>query len=229
MFCCCGYFDTPRAGELDTPRAGELDTLLFSSLDAGATTFLTAGAKIGLPTLKGDGAVALMSLGVGRQRERGPDGRHERYTALGAITVGYQWLFEWGVAAVFAGSELTTQMLADRTGSILMPARLGFRLHGEIWARPTEKTLVQGTVIAGTARDSVWARIAWGLRLWGPYIGPEASLYTDASGFKKVAFGLHATDFALGDYSFRIAAGLQHETDRRSLAPYLAFCVWSPW
>ncbi len=90
MFCCCGYFDTPRAGELDTPRAGELDTLLFSSLDAGATTFLTAGAKIGLPTLKGDGAVALMSLGLGRQRERGPDGRHERYTALGAITVGYQ-------------------------------------------------------------------------------------------------------------------------------------------
>jgi hypothetical protein len=220
IFCCSGHFDTPRASEIDT--------LLFGSLDAGAATFATAGAKIGLPSLKGDGAVALMSLGCGRQGERGSDGPRARYIALGAITTGYQWFFGWGVAAVFAGPEMTTQMLADRIGSAMLPARWGFRLHGEIWARPTEETLVQGTVIAGTARDSVWARVAWGYRLWDTYVGPEASLYTEASGYEKFNLGLHATDFALGDFSFRIAAGLQRETDRRSVAPYVAISVWSP-
>ena len=53
-------------------------------------------------------------------------------------------------------------MLAERLGRTLLPPRFGLRLHGEIWARPTEETLLQATLIAGTSLDSIWARIAWG-------------------------------------------------------------------
>ncbi|MEL6062984.1 MULTISPECIES: cellulose biosynthesis protein BcsS [unclassified Methylobacterium] len=203
--------------------------LLFGSLDAAANTFITVGAKVGLPSIDRDGTVALVSLGGGRQGERGSDGRRQRYTALGAIVIGYQWFFGWGVVAAFAGPEMTAQMLTASTGSTMLPPHFGLRLHGEVWARPTEGTLLQATVVAGTARESVWIRAAWGYRLWDTYLGPEASLYADASGFRKINLGLHAADFAIGCYSFRISVGVQSETDRRSVAPYMAISVWSPW
>jgi hypothetical protein len=212
----------------NAPRASEIDTLVFGSLDAGAATFMTAGAKVGLPSLNGDGAVVLASLGGGRQGERGPEASRQRYTALGAIAFGYQWFLGWGVVAAFAGPEITTQMLTDPNGSTLLPSRFGLRLHGDIWARPSEDMLLQGSVVAGTALDSVWVRAAWGYRLWDTYFGPEVSLYTDASGFRKLNLGLHGTDFTLGRFSFRISAGLQSETVRRSIAPYTALSVWSP-
>ncbi|MCJ2137031.1 cellulose biosynthesis protein BcsS [Methylobacterium sp. J-026] len=210
-------------------RAGEIDTLLFGSLDAAAATFVTTGVKIGLPALDRDGAVVLASVGGGGRDERGPDGARRRYTAAGALVVGYQWYFDWGVVAAFAGPEFTREMLVGNRGPALLPARYALRLHGEIWARPTEATLLQMTVIVGSARDSLWARAAWGYRLWGAYLGPELSLYTDATGYRKWNFGLHATDFAVGRFAVRVSAGVQTETGRRTTGPYMALAVWSPW
>lgn len=211
------------------PCARELDTLLFGSLDAAAATFVTAGAKIGLPSLDRDGAVALASIGGGRQTARDSDRTHCRYTAIGAVVLGYQWFFDWGVIAAFTGPEVTAQMLTRSRSAASPPALVGLRLHGEVWARPTEATLLQATVIAGTAFESVWARAAWGYRLWGAYLGPELSLYTDAADYRKWNLGLHGTDFDLGRYSFRVSVGIQTETGRRTAGPYLALSIWSPW
>lgn len=210
-------------------RSGEIDMLLFGSLDGGGATFVTAGTKIGLPTLNSDGPVALASLGGGRQGERGPDGMRQRFTAIGAVVLGYQWFFDWGVAAAFAGPEATAQMLADSLGPVMQPAHFGLRLHGEVWARPTERTLIEATVIAGSALESVWARAGWGYHLWGAYLGPEVGLYTDASGYRKWNLGLHGTDFDIGPFSFRVSVGVQSETDRRAAGPYMALSIWSPW
>ncbi|MCJ2073216.1 cellulose biosynthesis protein BcsS [Methylobacterium sp. J-030] len=201
--------------------------LLFGSLDADAATFVTAGVKIGLPSLEDDGFVALASLGGGRQGERDLDGPRRRYTAVSAVGLGYQWFFDWGVVAAFAGPEGSVQMLTDGLGPTMLPLRFGLRLHGEVWARPTEATMVQTTVIAGSAIDSVWMRTAWGYRLWGAYLGPEASLYTAASGYREWKFGLHGTDFAVGCVSFRVSVGIQSEAHRRAVAPYVTLAVWS--
>lgn len=219
-------------------EAGEIDALLFGSLDAGAATFVTAGAKLGLGPLDRDGFAMLASVGGGRRGERGgcpcdPGGGYDlaltRYTVSAAAVLGYQWTFDWGVVAAFAGPEGTRDFLTDGHGLAALPARFGLRLHGEVWARPTEATLLQATAIAGSARDSAWARLAWGYRLWETYLGPEASLYADYTGYRKVNLGLHATDFALGRYSFRVSAGMQAETGGRRISPYLALAVWRPW
>ena len=210
-------------------RAGEIDTLLFGSLDAGAPTYVTTGVKIGVPALDRGGAVALASLGGGWRDERGSAGARRRYSAAFTLVAGYQWVFDWGVVAAFAGPEITREMLVGSRGPALLPVRYGLRLHDEIWARPTEATLLQMTVIAGSARDSLWARAAWGYRLWGAYLGPELSLYTDATGYRKWNFGVHATDFAVGRSNVRVSAGVQTETGRRTTGPYVALAVWSPW
>jgi hypothetical protein len=209
--------------------AGEIDTLLFGSLDAGAATFLTLGAKAAWEALDRDGFVALASLGGGRRDERGSDGPRQRYTVSTAAVLGYQWCFDWGILAAYAGPEASTEMLRDGRGVSAREPHLGLRLHGEVWARPTEATLLQATAVAGSARDSLWVRLAGGYRIWETYLGPEVSAYADATGYRKWCLGLHGTDFALGRYSVRVSAGLQTETGRRAPGPYLALAVWSPW
>lgn len=209
---------------------GEIDALLFGSLDAGAATFLTVGAKLGLGPLDQDGFVILASVGSGRQRERGAFGLpRTRYTFIAAAVLGYQWFYDWGTAAIFAGPEGSMEMLADPRAVTVSPAAYGMRLHAEIWARPTENTLLQATAVSGSTRVSLWTRLAWGYRIGRAYLGPEISAYGDETGYRKWNFGFHATDFAIARYSFRVSAGLQTETARRSAAPYVALAVWSPW
>ncbi|MGH1588595.1 cellulose biosynthesis protein BcsS [Methylobacterium phyllosphaerae] len=209
-------------------RASEIDTLLFGSLDAGGDTFLTLGAKLGLGDLAQEGFATLATVGGGQRAERGADGPRARYTAAAAAVAGYQWFFDWGVIAAFAGPEVAKEVLLAVPRVDVLPTRFGLRLHGEVWARPTEATLLQASAVAGSARDSLWARLAWGYRLWETYIGPEAALYTDATGYAKWSLGLHGTDFALGRYSVRASAGLQSETSRARAGPYLSLSVWSP-
>lgn len=207
-----------------------LDTVLFGSLDAGAASFVTAGAKTALDRLDRSGFVALASIGGGRRTERacGCLPTLSRYTALGSALVGYQWVQDWGVVAAYAGPEGSVEALSDGRATAVLPARFGLRLHGEAWIRPTEETLVNATLILGSARSDAWGRLAWGYRLWGAYLGPEASLYTDHTGYRKWNLGLHATDFSVGKYAFRVSAGVQSESSERKLSPYLALSAWTP-
>ncbi|WP_336486301.1 cellulose biosynthesis protein BcsS [Methylobacterium nigriterrae] len=214
----------------------EAGLLLFGSLDAGAASFATAGAKLALDRLDRPGFVALASVGLGRRFERalctcGETARVAslaRHTMLGAAVAGYQWFFDRGVAAAFAGPEFTREGLLEARTLHVFSARYGLRLQGEVWARPSAETLVTGTVILGTARGDAWARLAVGYELWGAYLGPEVSLYADATGYRKWNLGLHATDFALGRFNLRASAGLQFETRGRASSPYLALSAWTP-
>lgn len=125
-----------------------------------------------------------------------------------------------GVVAAFAGFE------AGYDGPPGL--RKGLRLQAEAWLRPSEDTLVQAVLIGGTARGSLWTRLAWGYRLWDTYLGPEASAYADANRYGKVAFGLHATDFVLADVHVRMSSGLQWESSRAAPAPYVTLTTWAP-
>ena len=209
--------------------AGEIDTLMFGSLDAGAAQFLTVGAKFGFGSLDREGFAALASGGGGRRAERGDDGPRQRFTIGAAVVVGYQWFFDWGVVGAYAGPEIATEMLVDRRGLAPLPLQPGLRLQGELWARPTEETLVQATAVAGSARESLWLRVAGGYRVWGAYLGPEIGGYIDATGYQKRALGVHGTDFDAGRFSARVSVGIQTESGRRGAAPYLALSVWTPW
>ena len=218
-------------------RAGDasLDTLVFGSLDAGAATFLSAGAKIALESLDRPGFAALVSVGAGRRTERpcacaafAGSSDLSRYTAHGSALVGYQWFQDWGVVGAFLGPEAAFEALSDGRAVAALPVRVGVRFHDEVWARPTDETLVTGTAILGTARTDAWVRASWGYRLWSAYLGPEASLYADRTGYRKWAAGLHATDFAVAGYSFRLSAGVQKESSGVRYAPYIGISAWTP-
>ncbi|MCJ2015707.1 cellulose biosynthesis protein BcsS [Methylobacterium sp. J-076] len=210
--------------------AADLDVLVFGSLDAAASTFASAGAKVAPGSLARAGPAAILTVGEGTTVERFACGcgvlRTVPVRSLAASAVfGHQWFLPAGVLAAFAGFETTAEARPFRQAS---GVRSGGRLHAEAWLQPTEPTLVQATVIAGTARGSVWARLAWGYRIGWGYLGPEGSGYADASGHWKGAFGLHLTDFALSALHLRVSAGLQWEAGRPGPSPYVALATWAP-
>ncbi|WP_286158931.1 cellulose biosynthesis protein BcsS [Methylobacterium sp. Leaf456] len=217
-----------------SPAAAEdagLRTVLFSSLEAGASTFSTSGAKVAFDRFDRDGPVVLVSGGGGMRLEGG--GRLPvlvRTTLLGAALGGYQFVRPWGVVTVLAGPELSAEMLTGAGGAVMLPLRRGLRLHGEVWARPTESTLATATVILGSARNDAWARLSWGFSMFGAYLGPEAAAYLDRTGYRKWSLGLHATDYAFGGYRFRLSAGCQFEGQANGRArpgPYLGLAIWN--
>ncbi len=218
------------AGPAAAENAG-LHTVLFSSLEAGASTFSTSGAKLAFDRFDRDGPVVLVSGGSGIRLEGG--GRLPvlvRTTLLGAALGGYQFVRDWGVVTVLAGPELSVEMLAGAGRAEMLPLRSGVRLHGEVWARPTEATLATATVILGSARSDAWARLSWGYAVFGAYLGPEAAAYLDHTGYRKWSLGLHATDYAFGGYRFRLSAGCQFEgrvNGSMRPSPYLGLAIWN--
>lgn len=207
-------------------------TVLFNNLEAGHSAFSTSGAKLAVDRFDRDGFVALVSVGTGVRLEGG--GRLPvlaRTTALGAALGGYQFVRRWGVATLLAGPELSFEVLAGLDGPQSLPLRKGLRLHGEIWARPTESTLATASVIVGSARGEAWARLSWGLSLFGAYFGPEVIGAIDRTGYRKWGLGLHATDLALGPSRFRLSAGCQFEGSAQEPlrpGPYVALAIWNP-
>jgi hypothetical protein len=198
--------------------------LLFGSLEASPAVFVTTGAKLALDRVDREGFVALGSLGGQRRRE----GALTRDTAVGAVVLGYQWFPDWGVVAAYAGPEGSMEAVSGCGCARALPPRFGLRLHGEVWAHPTDATLFTATLVTGTTRMSAWGRLAWGYRHWDAYLGPEFAFYGDETGYRKWTVGLHATDFTLGRFHVRLSAGLQVAGDQDP-GPYLTLSVWTPW
>ncbi|AMB44122.1 cellulose biosynthesis protein BcsS [Methylobacterium sp. AMS5] len=214
----------------DPARADDatLRTVLFGSMEAGASTFSAAGAKLVFDRFDRDGPVALVTAGGGVRLEGGGGTPVlMRITALGAALGGYQFIREWGAVTVFAGPEASWEALSGPGFVQALPLRAGFRLHGEVWARPTATTLTTATVILGSARGDAYARLSWGTALFGAYLGPEAAVYGDRTGYRKWCVGLHVTDYAMGGYRFRLSAGGQIETPLDQWNPYVSLAIWS--
>lgn len=231
------------AGAQEVPPAAtalreEVRTVLFGGFEAGTTAFASAGAKHALDALDRDGLILMGGAGYGARFERdGNDPARRlglksslvlRHTVLAHALAGWQWTFDWGVVALLAGPELSYERLASRYAPDQPGPRFGGRVHGEVWARPTDETLFTATLIAGSARGDAWGRLSWGWRLFGAYVGPEAALYADLTDYRKASVGLHATALALFGTQLRISAGFLREYPARRDGGYVALTAWRP-
>ena len=217
----------PAARADDNARA-----LLFGSLDAGPSTFLNTGLKVAPDGLDRAGFTGLAVVGAGARRERGPAlagfPTLVRATLVGSVLGGYQSFHDWGVVGLFAGPEASVEALDGGGATRMLPARYGLRLQGEVWARPSTDTLVTATLVLGSARWEAFTRVSAGYRLFGAYVGPEASFYADRTGYQKISAGLHVTQVTFGRVSFRLSAGCLYENEVGEIGPYGAIAAWMP-
>lgn len=205
-----------------------LHAVIFEGLDVGPSVFATTGFKAAPGGVDREGFAILGAVGSGLRFERGPTKVNGgaptilRMSAASSLLAGYQYFADWGVVSLFAGPEASFESLNTRA----LPMRYGLRIHGEVWARPSENKLLTITLIAGSARSDLYARTSLGYRVFGSYLGPEIAHYVDRTGYRRWSLGLHATDFAIGPFSLRASAGCQYEAETKKAAPYLSLAGW---
>lgn len=213
--------DAPAADPAPQPSR----TVVFGGLDWGRSGFAAFGAKRSLlGPLDRDGPVVMGTIGYGGEFERvGPPGTPLalRHTFLAGALAGYQWMMPWGALGALAGPELASEIYREwESRDRHSRTRLGARVQGEVWAHPTENTLLTSTVVLGSARRSAWGRLALGYRLWDKtFVGPEIAGYATET-YRKEQVGLHVTGVELGGFSLRLSGGAQWERERR-LGPYI--------
>lgn len=218
------------AGAEESRERQDLRTVLFGSLDGGSSSFGSLGMKRTLSgSLDTSGPVALLSAGFGSRGERAEPAHAGgsapiRYAADGSALLGYQWALDRVFLTALAGPEFNlgeeTGVRGPRTPG---PApKFGARIHGEVWAHPSETTLLTATAIAGTARGHVWTRLSAGWQAWGrTFIGPEAALYRTES-YRELRLGAHATGLEVGRFRLRLSAGWRFEAEARPRGAYFA-------
>jgi hypothetical protein len=210
-----------------TRSADDLRTVLFGSLDGGDSTFGTVGVKRTFSgSLDRSGPVGMASVGYGRTVERAwwePTETHLiRHAVLASAVVGYQWVRDGLVVAALAGPEVEGERLSRDAVPSMGEAHLGARLHGEIWANPTQNTLLTTTVIGGTARTPhLWARASAGYAFWNRvFVGPEVSVYATDT-YRELRLGAHITGLTVGGVSLRVSAGWRGEEETRHQGAYV--------
>lgn len=213
-------------------RPEDQHTVLFGSLDAGRSTFVSGGAKQSLTgPLDRSGLLVMESTGFGLTRERSrAEGRNVsvmRFTHATSALAGYQWNTDGLSLAALAGPEVQQEQLTYRGRAYrFSQPRLGARGQIDLWANPTPATLLTATLIASSARSSLWGRLSTGIRVAdGLFVGPEVTVYTTPT-YREVRWGGHLSGLALSVVQLRLSAGWMEDDAHRRGSPYLGMSAW---
>lgn len=221
----------PRDSDLFI-RPEDQHTTLFGGLDAGRSVFVSGGSKQTLTgPLDRPGFVLMENSGYGLTQERARIGDGsmlvDRLKHDASLALGYQTMFGPAYLAGFLGPELHQEQVAygGRFRRLATPL-VGLRGQVELWINPSPETLVTGTVVAGTAQMSVWARGSAGLRIApGTFVGPEITAYATPT-YSEVRWGGHVTGLTLGLVQLRVSAGWMTDDAHRSGSPYAGISAW---
>lgn len=213
-------------------RPSEEWIALFAGLDVGRSVFASGGSKQALTgPLDRSGWVQMELTGFGLTRERaiGPAGDLAvlRYTHETSVSGGYQWALNGLYLAAFAGPEVQQEQLT--VGGRLLrwsQPHLGARVQADLWANPTDATLLTGTIVASSTRMSFYGRGSAGLRVWGgAFVGPEVTVYSTAT-YSETRWGVHVTAFRIWRVNLRASAGWMTDDAHRRGAPYCGLSAW---
>lgn len=222
---------TPRDEDLFI-RPIDQRWVLFGSADAGSSVFVSGGSKQALiGPLDRPGFLALETTGIGLTRENVRLGPLrvpvQRFTHQGSVMGGYQHMFGSLYVAAYAGPELQHEQIAYRGEfARFSKPRLGVRGQVEIWWHPTPETLFTSVVVAGSTRNSIYARSSAGILVFAKtYVGPEITVYSTPT-YRETRYGLHATGPKLGIVNLRLSGGVMTDDGGRTLSPYVGVTAW---
>lgn len=206
--------------------------VLFGSVDAGSSVFVSGGSKQALiGPLDRQGFLALETTGIGLTRENVRLGPLripvQRFTHQGSVMGGYQHMFGPLYVAAYLGPELQHEQIAyDGRFARFSKPRLGARGQVEIWWHPTPGTLLTTVVVAGSTRNSIYARSSAGILIFAKtYVGPEITIYATPT-YRETRYGLHATGPKLGPVNLRLSGGVMTDDGRRTVSPYVGLTAW---
>lgn len=222
---------TPRDEDLFL-RPIDQRVVVFGSFDAGRSVFASGGSKQALTgPLDRPGFMALESAGFGltveKLRLEDRTFAVTRLTYLQSALGGHQWMEGPVYVAAYAGPEIHEEQLAY-DGRIYRPSqpRLGVRGQVELWTNPSPDTLLTATVVSGSARAHLWARVSAGIKVApGVFVGPEVTTYVTPT-YTETRWGGHVTGATIGIVNLRASAGWMTDDAHRRGSPYGGLSAW---
>jgi hypothetical protein len=90
--------------------------------------------------------------------------------------IGYSQVWENGAATLQVGANWQDQRVSPfDPDNLVQGSKFGFKVQGDFWVNPTERTLVLGIASYSTAFKTYYSILRFGLDLFGngSFIGPE--------------------------------------------------------
>jgi hypothetical protein len=140
-----------------------------------------------------------------------------RFASVDAL-VGYSSVFNNGAVTLAIGANYQDQRVSPRDpGNPVQGDKLGFKVQGDFWTNPTDRTLVSGIASYSTAFNTYYSIVKFGYDFFGLgfFIGPEVvALGNQRTDQQRV--GLHITDIHLANrVSLSVSGGWLHERNER--------------
>lgn len=134
----------------------------------------------------------------------------------GAALVGHEWVWRDAALAGYVGLNLRDNTLShpDPRNRVVGTA-LGFKGALDLYARPSDRTMVHLYGAYSTAHGAYYVRARTGIALpWGGYVGPEAAVLGDDF-YNQWRVGAHLSALQLGPLQVGLAAGYLHDRVRK--------------
>lgn len=203
----------------DSQTRGPLATVIFGSLEAGpAKSFAAIGLKRAVTGgLDASGFRTLLKLGLAREQAGGIPPRGIAWKAESHALIGHEWRVGDTFVSLYAGADQESDY-RETGGALRHASRFGARLQGDLWATPTDDTLIQASAYVSSLDRRIWGRLAPGwLVARGAWLGPEIEAYRQRD-YSKLRLGLHLTGLRLLGVTWRLSAGWEKESARRGQA-----------
>jgi len=140
-----------------------------------------------------------------------------RFVSADAL-IGWSHVFNNGAATLQIGANYQEHRIrpADPNNSVV-GSKTGFKVQGDIWVNPTERSLIYALASYSTAFNTYYSvgRLGYDFYNTGVFFGPEVGgLGNDRT--DQFRFGAHLTDIKVGPAKLTLSSGWMRERDEGS-------------
>lgn len=135
----------------------------------------------------------------------------------GAALAGYEWVWRDAALAGYVGLNVrNTDLSRLDPQNTTVGTAVGAKAVLELYARPTDKTMIQAYGSYATTHNAYYARLRAGYALFGKvYVGPEVAVLGDDF-FGQYRVGAHLTGLRLGPFEFGVSGGYLNDRIQKS-------------
>jgi hypothetical protein len=195
-------------------------SLLFSGVDLWRHGAFSHGGLLWSPDgLDREGFTLKLLIGGGQYRYlSGALGNVEvtGTQSIAFIMPGWRLRNDNLTLSVFAGLDVQHHKLSpDDPGNRLRGTKTGIRAGVDAWFEPDTRSMLNADASVSSVGPSYSARLAFGWRLAGFYVGPEIGGFASGAHYRQFRAGMHITALRAGALEWSGGMGFATDSDHR--------------
>lgn len=137
--------------------------------------------------------------------------------SIAFIMPGWRFRRDKLTLSVFAGLDIQHHTLSPNDpDNSLRGTKTGIRAGIDAWYEPYTHMMLNTDASVSSVGPSYSARLAWGWRLAGFYVGPEIGGFASGSHYRQFRAGIHITALRSGALEWSGGLGFATDSDHRN-------------